>query len=68
MTKQTCYFCLQNQEEIDYKNTELLARFISLSAKIRSRKKTGCCTKHQRRLARAIKRTRHLGLLPVTIR
>jgi small subunit ribosomal protein S18 len=68
MSRETCYFCAQNIKEIDYKNTELLSRFISLSAKIRSRKKTGACVKHQKKLARAIKRARHLGLMPVTIK
>lgn len=61
--KKVCYFCKENVE-IDYKNYELLSRFMSEKAKIRSRRATGTCAKHQRRLAVAIKRAREMGLLP----
>jgi small subunit ribosomal protein S18 len=61
-----CYFCQKGTEEIDFKNTELLRRFISGLGKIRPRKKTGLCGQHQRKLARAIKRARFLGLLAPT--
>jgi len=61
-----CFFCQRNIKEIDYKETELLKKFISGLAKIRARKRTGVCSKHQRKLAKAIKRARHLGLLPYT--
>lgn len=61
-----CYFCQRNITEIDYKDTELLKRFISGLAKIRAKKRTGVCSSHQRKLAKAIKRARHLGLLPTT--
>ena len=61
-----CYFCQKNIKEIDFKDTRTLQRFISGLAKIRARKRTGVCAKHQRKLARAIKRARHLGLLPTT--
>jgi len=63
-----CYFCQRNIKEIDFKNTELLLRFISGLGKIRARKRTGVCSKHQRRLSKAIKRARHLGLLPYTMK
>jgi small subunit ribosomal protein S18 len=53
-------------KEIDFKETELLKRFVSGLAKIRAKKRTGVCSKHQRKLATAIKRARHLGLLPCT--
>jgi len=59
-----CYFCSQNLEDIDYKNVEILRRFISGQCKILPRKKTGICTQHQRKLAQAIKRARYLALLP----
>lgn len=59
-----CYFCKKNIEEIDFKNSELLRNFISDLAKIKPRKKTGTCAKHQRKLAKAIKKARQLGLLP----
>jgi len=61
-----CYFCQRNIKEIDFKETELLRKFISGLAKIRPKKRTGVCSSHQRKLARAIKRARHLGLLPYT--
>jgi len=61
-----CYFCQKNIKEIDFKETGLLSKFISGLAKIKSRKKTGVCAFHQRKLARAIKRARYLGLLPYT--
>ncbi|MFA6365504.1 MAG: 30S ribosomal protein S18 [Candidatus Paceibacterota bacterium] len=62
-TKQ-CSFCSQNAKEIDYKNAELLRRFTSSQAKIIDPRHTGICAKHQRALARAIKRARIMGLLP----
>ena len=62
----TCRICQRNTREIDFKETEFLQRFTSGLAKIRSRKKTGLCAKHQRAVARAIKRARHFGLLPYT--
>jgi len=58
-----CYFCKRGIKEIDFKNTELLKKFISSLGKIRPRKKTGLCAQHQRKLAKAIKRARFLGLL-----
>ncbi len=61
-----CFFCQRNIKEIDFRETELLRRFISGLAKIRSKKRTGVCASHQRKLARAIKRARYLGLLPFT--
>lgn len=60
----TCYFCSQNAKEIDYKDVETLKKFISAGMKIKPRKKTGVCAKHQRRLAKAIKRAREMALLP----
>ncbi len=59
-----CYFCQKGINEIDFKDTELLKRFISGSAKIRAKEKTNTCSLHQRKVAKAIKRARHLGLLP----
>jgi len=59
-----CYFCQRNIKEIDFKDTETLRRFISGLGKIRAKKRTGVCASHQRKLAKAIKRARILGLLP----
>lgn len=63
-----CYFCSQNLKEIDYKNTELLKRFISSQCKILPRRKTGVCSRHQRKLAQAIKRARFMALLPFVLK
>ncbi|OGO63450.1 MAG: 30S ribosomal protein S18 [Chloroflexi bacterium RBG_19FT_COMBO_55_16] len=61
-----CQFCTDHSIVIDYKQAELLRRYISDDGKIRPRRQTGTCAKHQRELARAIKRARHLALLPFT--
>ncbi|MDD3399715.1 MAG: 30S ribosomal protein S18 [Candidatus Pacebacteria bacterium] len=61
-----CYFCKKNIQEIDFKETDILRRFISSLGKIRPRKKTGLCAKHQRKLSSAVKRARNLGLLSST--
>jgi len=62
----TCQFCTDPSLEIDYKKTDRLRRFIFENGKIRPRRQTGTCAKHQRQLARAIKRARHVALLPFT--
>lgn len=62
-----CFFCQRNIKEIDFTDVLLLRRFISGLAKIKAKKKTGTCSKHQRKLTRAIKRARVLGLLPHTV-
>ncbi len=64
--KKVCFFCAENIDEIDYKQPELLRRFLSEWGRIQPRRKTGTCAKHQRKLSLAIKRARHLGLLPFT--
>lgn len=66
MTKKNCHFCQQKITEIDFQDAELLSRFLSGQSKILSPKRTGVCAKHQRKLAKAIKRARILGLLPFT--
>ena len=58
-----CYFCKKNIKDIDFKDIELLNRFISGLGKIKAKKRSNACSKHQRKLAKAIKRARHLGLL-----
>jgi len=67
MIKQ-CYFCSQNLNEIDYKEAELLKKFVSSQAKIIDPKFSSTCAKHQRRLSQAIKRARFMALLPFTRR
>ncbi len=63
-----CFFCSQNLKDIDYKETDLLKRFVSSQAKIIDPKHTAICAKHQRLLSQAIKRARHMGLLPFVSR
>ncbi|GIW66087.1 MAG: 30S ribosomal protein S18 [Candidatus Parcubacteria bacterium] len=60
----TCYFCSQNAKEINYRDVDILKKFLSAGMKIKPRKKTGVCSKHQRKLAKAIKRARQMALLP----
>lgn len=59
-----CHFCKSNIREIDYKDVQTLRRFISSYSKIVPRKRSGVCSKHQRKLALAIKRARIVALLP----
>jgi small subunit ribosomal protein S18 len=61
-----CYLCQRNIQEIDFKNVKFLMKFTSGLKKIRPKKRTGVCSSHQRKLAKAIKRARYLGLLPYT--
>lgn len=63
-----CIFCTSNVKVIDYKESEMLRKYLNPQGKISPRRRTGVCAKHQRLLARAIKRARHLALLPYTIR
>ena len=62
----TCSFCDDKSQKIDYKDHDMLRRFVHEDGKIRPRRQTGTCAKHQRKLAAAIKRARHLALLPFT--
>lgn len=62
--KKYCHFCVNNIQDIDYKNINLLRRFISSYSKIVPRKRSGVCSFHQRKLANAIKRARIMALLP----
>ena len=62
--KKVCALCVDKVESIDYKDVAKLRRFISERAKILPRRVTGTCARHQRELTVAIKRARHLALLP----
>lgn len=62
--KKVCQFCLAKAENIDYKDTMNLRKNISERAKILPRRITGTCAMHQRQLTIAIKRSRHVALLP----
>jgi len=59
-----CLFCVEKGQRIDYKQVDVLRRFINDTGKIRPRRQTGTCARHQRLLAVAIKRARHLALIP----
>ena len=65
--KKVCIFCKNKNQEIDYKDVELLKRFISPNGKISPRRVTGTCDKHQRAVEQAIKRARFMALLPYVI-
>ncbi len=62
--RKVCRFCHEENLEIDYKNREILERFITDRGKILPRRVTGTCAKHQRLLARAIKKARYIALIP----
>jgi small subunit ribosomal protein S18 len=62
--RKPCPFCRDKIEQVDYKDTGVLRRFISEKGKIRSRRITGACRRHQNQIARAVKRARELALLP----
>lgn len=59
-----CYFCKNMYHEVDYKDAALLRRFMSSYAKIAPRRRSGVCSKHQRKLAAAIKYARLMALVP----
>jgi small subunit ribosomal protein S18 len=62
--RRVCLFCRDKIEDIDYKDPTILRPYISDRGKIAPRRKSGACARHQRSLAVAIKRARHLALLP----
>jgi small subunit ribosomal protein S18 len=62
--RKPCPYCRERIEQVDYKDISMLRRFISDRGKIRSRRITGACRRHQSPLARAVKRARELALLP----
>jgi len=64
--RKACQFCIDKIDRVDYKDVPRLRRFVSDRAKIEPRRKTGTCAKHQRSLTLAIKRARHMALLPFT--
>ena len=62
--KKVCQFCVDQVQDIDFKDVAKLRRYVSERAKILPRRITGTCAKHQRQLTIAIKRARHIALLP----
>lgn len=66
--EKVCYFCQRQIDHIDYKDTQLLRRFMSGYAKITTSHRSGVCTRHQRKVSQAIKRARIMALVPFTVR
>jgi small subunit ribosomal protein S18 len=64
--RKVCNFCVEKIEEIDYKEVSRLRRYVSERGKILPRRVTGTCARHQRTLTVALKRARHIALLPYT--
>jgi small subunit ribosomal protein S18 len=64
--EKACYFCVNGYLDIDYKEAVLLRRYTSSYAKIIPQRKSNLCSKHQRKLSKAIKRARIMALLPFT--
>ncbi len=62
--KRICRFCENRIQYIDYKDDKLIRRFLTENGKIIPRRISGSCAKHHRELVRAIKRARHLAILP----
>jgi len=62
--QKVCAFCVDRMDNIDYKDVKRLQRYVTERGKISPRRRTGTCAKHQRGLAVAVKRARHMALLP----
>ena len=65
--KKVCIFCTEEGKTIDYKDIATLRKFVSERGKILPRRVTGTCAKHQREITTAIKRARHIGLMPYVV-
>ncbi|MZP29912.1 30S ribosomal protein S18 [Heliobacterium undosum] len=65
--RRICFFCVDKIETVDYKEVGKLRKYITERGKILPRRVSGCCAKHQRQLTNAIKRARHVALLPFTV-
>lgn len=64
--RRACALCVEKKKTVDYKDIGFLRRYVSERGRIESRRRMASCAKHQRIIARAIKRARHLALLPYT--
>jgi small subunit ribosomal protein S18 len=62
--RKVCRFCVDGETIIDYKDDRRISRFVTDRGKIVPRRISGTCAKHQRQLTRAIKKARHIGLIP----
>lgn len=62
--RRSCQFCVDNVKEVDYKDADALFRYVNEYGRLKPRRQTGACAKHQRAIAIAVKRARHIALLP----
>lgn len=62
-----CQFCKENSKYIDYKDVQMLRKYVTDRGKIKPRRVTGACTQHQRDIAAAVKRAREMALLPYAV-
>ncbi len=62
-TEKHCYYCVNQKQLVDYKDVQILRRFVSSYLKIAPRRRSGLCAGHQRQVARAIKQARIVGLM-----
>ena len=62
--RRICAFCVDKVDDVDYKDIDTLRRYVTEHGRIRPRRQTGTCARHQRSLAQAVKRARHIALLP----
>jgi small subunit ribosomal protein S18 len=62
--RKPCPYCKEKIEQVDWKDVDMLRRFVSERGKIRSRRISGTCRRHQNQVSRAVKRARELALLP----
>ena len=62
-----CQFCKEDVEYIDYKDTQMLRKYVTDRGKIKPRRVTGACTQHQRDIANAVKRAREMALMPYAV-
>lgn len=63
--RKKCYLCENKLNSLDYKDVDTLKKFVTLQGKIKPPRKTGTCSRHQRLVARTVKRARTLAILPV---
>ena len=65
--QKVCVFCGENDQQIDYKDAATLKKYVSERGKILPRRITGTCAKHQRAITLAVKRARHIALMPYSV-
>ncbi|HLC38615.1 MAG TPA: 30S ribosomal protein S18 [Patescibacteria group bacterium] len=65
-TKKYCFFCKNKIDEIDFTDAQILRKYLNFSGRIQPRTRTGTCSKHQKKLTKAIKRARQLDILNYT--